>query len=379
MTESRLPTVADVARAIEEWAPPGSAQPYDNVGLQVGRRDRAVRRAVVALDCTPGVVRQAKDLGAELVVSHHPLLFRPARSVTGGDLVGATVLALAESGIALYSAHTNLDSARDGVSFALARQIGLEGVRFLQPLGGDVLSKLVVFVPGSHAEAVRTALADAGAGRIGAYDGCAFESRGTGHFRPTDDADPFIGRAGGPAEQVEEVRLETEVASWRLDTVLAAMREAHPYEEVAYDVVPVRQPYRCAGLGAIGTLPAAEPLYAFLSRVAERLGVRSLRHTGAASDAVRTVAVCGGSGSDLIPVAIAAGADAYVTADVTYHRFFDALGPDGSPRLMLVDAGHWETEAVAERILRDYLAARFDAVDWHLASAPTTPVRTFLH
>jgi len=373
------PTVADIASAIEEWAPPGSAQSYDNVGLQVGRADRTVSRAVIALDCTPSVVREAREAGAELVVSHHPLLFRPLKRLAAGDLVAETALSLAEAGIALYSAHTNLDVARGGVSFALARQLGLEDVRFLQPLDGDVLRKLVVFVPASHSDQVREAVARAGAGRIGAYEGCAFESPGTGHFRPSKGANPFIGEAGGPAEQVEEVRLEMEVPSWLLSRVLVALSEAHPYEEIAYDIVPVRQAYRNAGLGAVGTLPGAEPLFAFLSRVTERLGIPALRHTGAASDAVRTVAVCGGSGSDLVPAAIAAGADAFVTADVTYHRFFDVLGPDGAPRIMLVDAGHYETEAVAERLLHGFLSERFENVDWRIASAPTSPVRTFVH
>lgn len=379
MTDSSFPTVSDVARAIEEWAPPGTAQSYDNVGLQVGRTDSVVRRGVIAVDCTPAVVRQASELDADLVVSHHPLLFRPLKTISARDLVGATALALAESRIALYSAHTNLDSARGGVSFALARHLGLEAIRFLQPLEGDVLRKLVVFVPETHAEQVRQAMTEAGAGGIGAYVGCAFETHGTGYFRPTDNADPFIGQAGGPPEQVKEVRLEMEVVSWRISTVLQALHGAHPYEEVAYDLIPVTQPYRDAGLGAVGTLPEPEPLFAFLSRVSERLGVRSLRHTGAATDSVRTVAVCGGAGSDLIPAAIVAGADAYVTADVTYHRYFDALATDGSPRLMVVDAGHYETEAIAERILLDFLVDRFSQVDWSLSAAPTSPVRTFVH
>jgi len=374
-----IPTVAEIAAAVEDWAPPGSAKSYDNVGLQVGRSDRTVSRAVIALDCTPAVVREAREMGAELVVSHHPLLFRPLKRLVEGDLVAETTLSLAEAGIALYSAHTNLDAARDGVSFALAREIGLQDLRFLQPLDGDVLRKLVVFVPASHSDQVREALSSAGAGRIGAYEGCAFESPGTGHFRPSAGANPFIGEAGGPAEQVEEVRLEMEVPAWLLPRALAALSEAHPYEEIAYDVVPVRQEYRNAGLGAVGMLPEAEPLFAFLSRVAERLGVPALRHTGAARDSVRTVAVCGGSGSDLVPAAIAAGADAYVTADVTYHRYFDVLGPDGAPRIMLVDAGHYETEAVAERVLHGFLSGRFADVEWRIASAPTTPVRTFVH
>lgn len=378
MSESRHPTVAEIAFVLEEWAPPGTAQSYDNVGLQIGRPTQTVRKAVIALDCTPAVVQQAKDWGADLVITHHPLLFRPLDTLTDAGLVSATALALAESRIALYAAHTNLDAARDGVSFALAHALGLEDIRFLQPLDEEVLQKLVVFVPVEDADRVRRAMADVGAGRIGAYEGCAFETRGTGHFRPTTYADPHIGTAGGGPEQVDEVRIEMEVASWRLPAVLEAMRDTHPYEEVAYDLIPVKQPYRDAGIGTIGTLPTPEVLSRFLSRVSDRLKTPALRYVGDELTRVRTVAVCGGSGSEFTRTAIRAGADAFVTADITYHRYFDALGTDGMPRIALVDAGHYETEVVTEGMLREYLFDRFRAVEWRVASAPTSPVRTFV-
>lgn len=370
------PTVGDVARALEAWAPPGSAQSYDNVGLQVGDPDRPVERALIALDLVPAVVDEAERTGATLIITHHPLLFRPLRSITASDWHGSLVLRLAASGIALYSVHTNLDAALEGVSFALAGQLGLVDVTFLEPLA-DSLYKLVTFVPASHADAVRNALADAGAGRIGAYEGCAFATEGTGFFRPGATASPFIGTAGGDLESVREMRLEVEVPRWNLSGVVRAMKAAHPYEEVAYDVYPVQQPYSRGGLGAVGRLAAAEPLRTFLGRVAERLDAAGLRYVGDPDAPVERVAVCGGAGRDLVRRALQQGADAYVTADLTYHTFFDVLGRDGTPRMALIDAGHYETEAVTEQLLQDALREQFPSVTWHRTSVRTNPIHTF--
>ncbi len=376
MSEPTFPTVREIAEALEAWAPPGSAQSYDNVGLQVGDPERTVRRALLALDMTPAVFEEARALGAELIITHHPLLFRPLRQLTPGSLVASLALRLAESGIALYSIHTNLDAAPGGVSFALATHLGLRDVQFLQKME-QALYKLVTFVPASHFEQVREALARAGAGRIGNYEACAFATRGTGYFRPGDMARPFIGEPG-KLESAEELRLEVEVARWDLPRVLAAMRAAHPYEEVAYDVYPVEQPYTRAGLGAIGRLEKPEPLRDFLQRVSERLRTDSLRYVGDLEAPVQTVAVCGGAGADLIGRALAAGADVYVTADLTYHRFFEVLGDDGRPRMALVDAGHYETEALTETLLEKWLQQRFPTVSWQCTAARTSPVRTFI-
>ncbi|HET6568068.1 MAG TPA: Nif3-like dinuclear metal center hexameric protein [Rhodothermales bacterium] len=371
------PTIRDIADVIEAWAAPASAQSYDNVGLQVGDPSRSVERAVIALDLTAGVIDEAKRTGAGLIITHHPLIFRPLRNVTAGSGPSGLAFQLASQGIALYSAHTNLDAAPGGVSFALAEQLGLQDVRFLKPFP-ETLYKLVTFVPPSHTDAVRQALADAGAGRIGDYDSCSFSLRGTGTFRPGEEASPFIGTTGGGLESVEEDRLEVEVARWDLGRVVQALRSAHPYEEVAYDVYPVQQANTRAGFGAVGRLPAPEPLEAFLRRVSSRLGAESLQYVGAPGQVVHRVAVCGGSGSDLTATAMASGADAYVTADVTYHKFFDVLDAEDRPRMVLIDAGHYQTEAVTEEILRAYLAERFPDVDWIRTGQRTTPVQTFV-
>lgn len=375
MTEA-YPTIREIANALEAWAPPGSAQSYDNVGLQVGNPEQLVRRALLALDLTPAVLEEARALKAELIITHHPLLFRPLRQLTMDGLVPALALRLAAWGIALYSVHTNLDAAPGGVSFALAEHLGLQDVRLLAKME-QALYKLVTFVPTSHFEPVRKALAEAGAGRIGNYEACAFATQGMGYFRPSDMARPFIGEPG-KLESAEELRLEVEVARWDLPRVLAALRAAHPYEEVAYDVYPVEQPYTRAGLGAIGRLEKPEPLRNFLQRVAERLETDSLRYVGDLKMPVQTVAVCGGAGADLIGRALASGADVYVTADLTYHRFFEVLDANGQPRMALIDAGHYETEALTEALLAEWLRQHFPNVIWQRTAERTSPVRTFI-
>ncbi|NNF03517.1 MAG: Nif3-like dinuclear metal center hexameric protein [Rhodothermales bacterium] len=371
---TRLRSIAD---AIESWAPPQSAQSYDNVGLQVGRADAEIRRAVVALDMTPQVLDEARRRDAQLIVTHHPLLFRPLKRLTPDSLVSSLALSLAESGIALYAAHTNLDAARGGVSFALAGQLGLENVEFLQGMDGQVV-KLVTFVPPEHAGAVRTALGEAGAGRIGRYDHCAFTAPGTGHYRPGEGTDPYAGESGGDIESADEIRIEAEVARWDLPAVLSALRERHPYEEPAYDVIPVDQPYRDAGIGAVGDLPNESSLGDFLRHVCTVLENPALRYAGEPAARIRRVAVCGGSGSSFLSAARSAGADVFVTADVTYHTYFDVLNTDGTPRMALVDAGHYETERITETLLTDWLSERFPDVDWIRTDVRTAPVATFV-
>ncbi len=363
-------TVKDIAAAIEKWAPRQTAQSYDNVGLQIGRPDREVKNVLVALDVTPAVVEEAIDAGADLVVTHHPLLFRPVKSLTPVSFVGGIALRLAEAGIALYAAHTNLDAARGGVSFALAQQLGLTNIDFLAPLEGHVL-KLVTFVPVTHAAQVRSALAVAGAGVIGNYDACAFSSTGTGYFRPGKDSQPFIGETTGEIQSAEEVRLEVQLPDWQLEPVVSALLQSHPYEEVAYDVYEVRQPYRDAGLGAIGDLESSLKPQEFLEHTAKVLDVPALRYSGGSGGAIQRVAVCGGSGSDLIARAATCGAQAFVTADVTYHRFFEILDSEGDSSMLLIDAGHYETEKIAEDLVARFLLDAFPDL-----SVATTKHRT---
>lgn len=368
-------TVADVLEAVHAAAPAGQAADWDAVGLHVGDPSAAVTRVLVALDLTPAVVAEAASLGAEVVLTHHPLLFTPPKRVTTNDAVGAIVWSLARHGIAAIAAHTNLDAATDGVSVALADQLGLDDVRILAPLP-EALVKITTYVPHADADAVRAAMAHAGAGQIGAYQGCSFSTHGEGRFTPLDGAAPAVGAVGTP-EVVSEARVEAVVPRWRADAVRHAIAEAHPYEEPATEVAPLLGGAAREGFGAIGTLPQPEGLATFLLRVCERLEQPSLRYAGRDETRVSRVAVCGGSGLSFLPSALAAGADAYVTADVTYHRWFEALGPQGDPRLVLVDAGHYETERVAEHLLAQIVARACPGLSVITTQTRTSPVRSF--
>ncbi len=367
--------VRDVEELLESWAPRQIAWERDNVGLQCGSPGRRVRRVMVTLDVTDAVLAEAEKKRVDLIVSHHPLLFHPLKAIGPDDRVGRLITQLVKENIALIVAHTNLDFARDGVSFALAGRLGLRDIGFLYN-DQRVSKKVVVFVPAGDADRVRSAMAAAGAGVIGAYEECSFAAGGTGTFRPLAGAKPFIGRAGN-LESVPEMRLEMVVPAWKLEPVLSAMRAAHPYEEVAVDVYDLATPSPGIGAGAIGSLRRPLALRAFLRLVQRRLRIPALRFRGSDARRIRTVAVCGGGGADLLAAAIRRGADAYVTADLGYHRFEEA-----DERIVLVDAGHYETEVpvvstLAGR-LSSALSARREPVHVFTSTAGINPVHYFV-
>lgn len=307
------------------------------MGIQIGRPSANVTNILLALDATLDVAHEAQSRRANLIVTHHPLLFQPLRSVSPSSRAGEIALYLAEERINLYSAHTNLDHVSGGVSFAIASLLGLKEVNILAPLP-ETLMKVAVFVPASHLETVAKAMHEAGGGRFPNYEECSFRTEGVGTFKGSKESAPFIGKKE-ILEHAAETKLEILAEGWKLGAVLDAMLAAHPYEEVAYDIYPLRNLSRTFGLGAVGKLPKPISAGELLSLVKRRLGSRSIRYTGRLSRPVKRVAVCGGAGSALIPDAIRAGADAFITGDVKYHGFQDA-----ERDLCLIDAGHFETE-----------------------------------
>lgn len=365
-------TVHDVQTMLERWAPRGAAWERDNVGLQVGDSARGVKKILVALDVSDAVVDEARKKEVDLIVSHHPLLFRPPRSVTPHDRVGRIIIALVRHNIALYAMHTNLDFAMGGISFALAERLGIRDATFLEKQSG-LLRKVAVFAPAEHVDVVATAMAEAGGGVIGKYEHCSFRIEGIGTFRGISDAKPFLGKAGR-LERVSEIRLEMVVPAWRVGEVVKAMRETHPYEEVAYDVYVLENPSANVGAGVIGNLPRAVTLAEFLRMVKRRLGTPMLRYAGDVRRRIRRVAVCGGSGAEFVDAAIRNGAEAYVTADVKYHAF-EAV----DNAIAIIDAGHFETESPAiptiVRYLRDQPAVKAERVQVLPSSINTNYVR----
>ena len=371
-----MPTINNIADSLEKWAPKASALSYDNVGLQVGDKNTEVNAGLISLDLTPGVLHEAREKECQLIITHHPLIFKPIKQITRQTWHGNLVLDLAQSNIALYCIHTNLDLARNGVSFELARSLGLENISFLRA-SSDVLLKLVTFAPASHEEKIRKALGAAGAGHIGDYAYCAFTTDGTGHFKASQGANPYIGTSGGNLESVPEIRIEVQFATWRRSDIIQALLAAHPYEEVAYDLFKVYQEHTQTGMGAIGTLPAPLIATEFLGMVAKSLSTPGLRYVGEDNMMIQRVAVCGGSGSDLIPVALGSKADVLLTSDITYHKYFDVLDRTGHPKMMLIDAGHYETEAMTNRLLNRFLEEQFPGVSWYQTTQRTNPVRHF--
>lgn len=361
----------DIHRFFQEWAPADVAWEKDNIGLQVGDANVNVRGILVALDVTEQVLAEAARRRANVVVSHHPLLFRPLRSVANSSSTGRCVQQAIRNRIHVYSAHTNLDFTRGGTSFSLAGRLGLTKVEFLSK-HYRISYKVVTFVPTAHLKQVADAMAAAGAGRIGNYEDCSFRVEGTGTFRSNEHANPSVGQKG-MLESVPEVRLEMVVPQWNLGSVLSAMKQTHPYEEVAFDVFRMENYSNDFGMGIIGELPRPQRITSFLKGVKRRLGTKALRWSGDPRRMIRHVAACGGSGADLLEEAVCRGADVFVTADIKYHSFHAADG-----RIALVDAGHYETElpvvrVVAER-LRQLVHNRKERIPVYAASVSTNPI-----
>ena len=335
---------------MEQLAPKRLAEEWDNVGLLVGSPSHKVERVLVALDATDNIIDYAIEQGAEMIVAHHPFLFRPMKQIRTDWAQGAMIEKLLKNGIAVYAAHTNLDIAEGGVNDVLAERIGLTEVETLTVTSCQNLVKLVVFVPKEAAEDVRSAIAKAGAGWIGQYSDCAFLAGGTGVFMPREGTNPYVGQEGR-LERVEEVRIETIMPEEIERRVVRAMLRAHPYEEAAYDLYPLKNTGREYGLGRIGILAEEMPLADVIDRIKEVIGAPVIKFTGSPEQKIRKVAVCGGSGSDLIPRAAMRGADLLLTADVKYH---DGQKADEN-NIAVADAGHYYTEAVIVPVVADYL------------------------
>jgi dinuclear metal center YbgI/SA1388 family protein len=337
-------TVQDWTALVDSLWPERDAEGWDQVGLQVGDPAAQVQAVLVCLDVTDAVLDEAERLGAGLVLAHHPLLFRPLERLTPQTASGRLALRAARAGIALLAAHTNFDVAQGGTSDPVVALLGLRDVRPLvaaKPCEGQ--AKLVTFVPPEATARVLTALSQAGAGVIGEYDRCSFRLAGTGTFRPSEAASPAVGERGD-LNEVPEERLEVVLPRRLAGRAVAALRAAHPYEEVAFDLYPLLDaPEDAKGLGRVGELPEPRPLREVARVLAQGLPSPLLRTAGDPRGLVRRVAVTGGAGDSLIGAALAAGADCYVTGDLRHHVALDAL----TMGLTLVDAGHYATEAAA--------------------------------
>jgi dinuclear metal center YbgI/SA1388 family protein len=354
-------TCGEIFSWLEQMAPLDSAEPWDNPGMQVGYAGQPVEKVLLALDVTSEVVDEALAKKVQLIICHHPMLFRPMKQLRTDAPDGSLLARLIRGDISVYAAHTNLDIAPGGVNDALASRLGLLAVKPLREKRDDLV-KIVVFVPTSHAEKVWGAMAEAGAGFIGNYSHCSFQVPGKGTFRPLTGARPFSGEIEKISTE-DEIRIETVVPLRSSASVLRAMFLHHPYEEVAYDVLPLKNNLIRGGLGRIGDLPQAMQLSDFAEFVKSALDGSCLRVVGETGSQVRKVAVCGGAGADLIGDAARSGADALVTGDVKYHDAQSAL----EHGVCVVDAGHYATEFPVLNTLKQQMEKQSGAAGWGCA------------
>ncbi|OEH86173.1 Nif3-like dinuclear metal center hexameric protein [Desulfuribacillus stibiiarsenatis] len=328
-------------KILEQIAPPHLAYDKDPIGLQIGSWSRNVSKILVSLDMNEAIVDEAITIGAELIVCHHAPFYKPLSNILVDTPTGKMIEKLIKNNISVYVAHTNLDIVEDGVNDALANALGIENIEILEVTKKEKMKKLVVFVPEDTHQQVLQAISDAGAGQIGNYSHCSFNISGTGTFKPLAGSNPFIG-SQGELEKVKEIRIETIIPEGIQAKVVQNMLNAHPYEEVAYDIYPLEIEGSASGIGRIGSYEQAMQFSEFLDKVKLVLNLSTIQVAGPSNKLVKKVAVCGGSGSKFIANAIQQQADVYITGDVTYH---DAQWAE-QQNLTILNAGHYPTEAI---------------------------------
>lgn len=366
--------VGELIKQIEDWAPPGAAWEKDNVGLQVGSRGDKLKNILLCLELDEEVLKEAIKKKCNLIFTHHPLIFNPIKNLDFEKSKQAKLIQhLIKQNISLYSAHTNLDFTRDGVSFELAKSLKLKNVTFLEHEEANQF-KIVIFVPAANVEELSEALFSAGGGVIGNYEKCSFRISGEGTFKGNEDSNPVVGKKGN-TEKVEELRLELIVDSWNLGKIINAIKKYHPYEEPAYDIYPLKNKNTNFGAGAIGELEKELSEKEFLNFVSKSLKIGRLKYCNGSGKKIKKVAVCGGSGSELLSRAINSGADAFITADIKYHAYHDAEG-----KILLIDAGHYETEIGSLNIVKKRIEKILSGKDYIKVfkfSGSTNPVKFY--
>lgn len=342
-------------------------EPYDNSGLQIGKPDQEISSALLALDITPEVLDEAIEKQCQLIISHHPLIFKPVKSITGKTANEAIIIKAIEKGIAIYSAHTNLDLLDKGVSSKMAEKLGLEHVKVLSPLENR-LYKIVTFIPTEYFNLVKMAIFGAGAGCIGNYDLCGYGVEGSGSFRGGEGSTPFVGEVG-ELHIEKEVRFETVFTGDKKNDVIRALLDSHPYEEPVYDIYPLENNNINIGYGAIGYLPRESDEISFLKTLSTVFGAKGVRYSKPTGKKIKKVALCGGSGSEFLEKAVASGADVYVTADTKYHTFFSA-----KDRILLVDIGHYESEKFSIETIQAIIIKKFPNFALQFSGVNSNPI-----
>lgn len=362
--------IMEAIQVLEQAAPLSYQEGYDNAGLLTGNSNWNCTGILCTLDATEQVIMEAKERGCNLVVAHHPIIFGGLKKITGRNYVEKSVISAIKHDIVIYAIHTNLDNVLHGVNNRIADRLGLVSRRILAPKDRQLM-KLCSFVPLAQADELRTALFETGAGHIGRYSDCSFNVEGTGTFKGGAGTNPFAGNPG-ELHREKEVKLEVIFPAHLQSRLVAALLKSHPYEEVAYDIIPLANEHPEVGSGLIGELPEPVTEEGFLHILKNAFELSIVRHTPLLGKKIQKVALCGGAGSFLTGRALAAGADVYVTADVKYHEFFDA-----NDRLVIADIGHWESEQYTSELLVELLQAKFPTFAVLKSAIDTNPVRYF--
>lgn len=357
----------ELTNFLETLAPLAYQEDYDNSGLIVGDPNQDINGAIISLDCTEAVLDEAITHGFNLVISHHPIVFKGLKKFNGKNYVERVVMKAIKNGVALYAIHTNFDNVLDGVNKKICDKLGVMQTSILKPRSGE-LKKLVTFCPENDAEKVRDAMFNAGGGWIGNYSECSYNTEGFGTFKAGEGAEPYVGEIGRRHSE-PEIRIEIIYPVYVERKLLAALIEAHPYEEVAYDLYPLSNSYQQVGSGMIGNLENDHDELEFLAFVKQKLNAKVIRHTAVTGKKIRRVAVCGGSGSFLLNNAISAGADIFITADFKYHEFFDA-----EEKLIIADVGHFESEQFTQELLLELITEKFRNFALRLTTQNTNPI-----
>lgn len=360
--------IKEVINALEMFAPLPLQDGFDNAGLQIGLTDAEATGALLCLDVTEAVVDEAIALGYNLIVSHHPLLFKGYKSLTGRDYVERCIMKAIKHDLVIFSMHTNLDNAPGGVNYKIAEKIGLEKVRILDAKADNLL-KLVTFVPEKQADMVRQALFDAGCGNIGAYDACSYNVSGKGTFRAGVGTHPFCGKLGELHEE-PEVRIETILPAFKESVVVQALLDAHPYEEPAYDLYPLRNTWNQVGAGIVGELKEPETETEFLKRIKQLFEVGCVKHSRMKGRLIQWVALCGGSGAFLLPHAVRCHADVFLTGEVKYHDYFSYEN-----EILIAEIGHYESEQYTKEIFYSIIREKFPTLDIQMTRVNTNPIK----
>lgn len=359
--------IRDIISSIESFAPLAFQEDYDNAGLIVGDQEQEAKGALITVDVTEEIIDEAINKKINLIIAHHPIIFVGLKKITGKNYIERIIIKALKNNIAIYAAHTNLDNIQGGVNSKIAEKLNLQNTRILSPLNNHLM-KLVYFVPVNEAEQTRKAVFDAGAGHIGNYDMCSYNIEGKGSFRAGEGTNPFVGKRN-EIHYEDEIRIETIFPRHLKHKIINALIEAHPYEEVAYDIYPLDNKFNKVGAGIIGELAKEIPEIEFLEQVKKIFKAQCIRHTQLFNKPVRKIAVCGGSGSFLLHEAIKQSADVFISADFKYHQFFDA-----EDKIIIADIGHFESEQVTKELFYELLIKKFPKFAVYLTEINSNPI-----